>query len=208
MEILKILFGIVCIAVAIFGTIIIISLIAAWIKEARGEKPAEKPKPQRPRGSRSKQRTVTMEILEDREDDSDTTYGPNCYVAGLSYRWNPEEKYLGMGFLIPEPDNKYDKNAIAIYTGDGRHAGYWPRRAQGKLADWMYIEEIPRGSILPCGMEITQGDDGNFRSNITPYRPTSENYIRECIESYIRWRKAVRRENAATRHHTIPINLQ
>lgn len=155
MEILKILFGIVCIAVAIFGVIIIISLIAAWIKEARGEKPSENPKPQRPGGSRSKQRTVTMEILEDREDDSGTTYGPNCYVA-----------------------------------------------------DWMYIEEIPRGSILPCGMEITQGDDGNFRSNITPYRPTSEDYIRECIESYIRWRKAVRRENAETRHHTIHINLQ
>lgn len=208
MEILKILFGIVCIAVAIFGTIIIISLIAAWIKEARGEKPAENPKPQRPRGSRSKQRTVTMEILEDREDDTDTTYGPNCYVAGARYRMEPTEEYLGAGFLIPQPDNPHDPNAIAVCTKDGRHVGYWPRDYQDELAEWMRDEEIPPRSVLPCGIDITFDANGKPNTNITPYRPTSEDYIRECIESYLRWRKAVRHDNTGTRRHTITVNLK
>lgn len=50
------------------------------------------------------------------------------YIAGWKYRQNIEN-YLGefVADLVPEPRNKYDKNAIKIVAcRDGHHVGYVP----------------------------------------------------------------------------------
>ena len=46
-------------------------------------------------------------------------------IAGLYYRDNIH-RYIGqfMGYIQPEPTNRYDPNAIAIYHSDGHHLGY------------------------------------------------------------------------------------
>lgn len=48
-------------------------------------------------------------------------------IAGINYRKNIA-RYLGdfEGYLVPEPSNQFDKNAIAIFHNDGHHLGYIP----------------------------------------------------------------------------------
>lgn len=48
-------------------------------------------------------------------------------IAGINFRTNID-KYVGdwMGYLDPEPTNKYDPNAIAIFHQYGHHLGYIP----------------------------------------------------------------------------------
>lgn len=48
-------------------------------------------------------------------------------VAGINFR-KGLARYEGpfMGYMLPEPSNAYDPNAIAIYHEDGKHLGYIP----------------------------------------------------------------------------------
>lgn len=48
-------------------------------------------------------------------------------IAGINFR-KGLSRYEGpfMGYILPEPFNAYDRNAIAIYHEDGKHLGYIP----------------------------------------------------------------------------------
>lgn len=47
--------------------------------------------------------------------------------------------------LVREPDNKYDKNAVAIYL-DGRRVGYVPKNQNGVLAQ--FIDQQGRDALV------------------------------------------------------------
>lgn len=49
-------------------------------------------------------------------------------IAGINHRKRIRD-YVGKcrGYIQPEPTNKYDQNAIAIYAEDGHHLGYIPQ---------------------------------------------------------------------------------
>ena len=55
-------------------------------------------------------------------------------IAGINFRPGID-KYVGdfMGYLDPEPTNKYDPNAIAIYHQYGHHLGYIPAVSTDEL---------------------------------------------------------------------------
>ena len=48
-------------------------------------------------------------------------------IAGINYR-RGIAAYVGRteGYIKPEPSNKYDSNAIAVYAQNGHHLGYIP----------------------------------------------------------------------------------
>lgn len=48
-------------------------------------------------------------------------------IAGINFRKGLKD-YVGefIGYLKPEPKNKYDHDAIAIHHSDGKHLGYIP----------------------------------------------------------------------------------
>ena len=58
--------------------------------------------------------------------DSDIDY-MTFSIAGINYRRGIAH-YVGQftGCLQPEPSNRHDPNAIAIYAADGHHLGYVP----------------------------------------------------------------------------------
>lgn len=57
-------------------------------------------------------------------------------IAGINHRKRIRD-YVGkcMGYIQPEPTNKYDKNAIAIYAEDGHHLGYIPQEDTQDVRD-------------------------------------------------------------------------
>ena len=57
-------------------------------------------------------------------------------IAGINHRKRIRE-YVGKcnGYIQPEPTNKYDPNAIAIYAEDGHHLGYIPQAETQEVRD-------------------------------------------------------------------------
>ena len=71
------------------------------------------------------------ELLEQRAAKRETiTADDEIYsysIAGINYR-KGIAAYLGRstGYIKPEPTNRHDPNAIAVYADDGHHLGYIP----------------------------------------------------------------------------------
>ena len=57
-------------------------------------------------------------------------------IAGINHRKRIMD-YVGKckGYIQPEPTNKYDTNAIAIYAEDGHHLGYIPQAETQEVRD-------------------------------------------------------------------------
>ena len=78
-------------------------------------------------------------------------------IAGITYRENIGN-YIGesVGMLVPEPDNEFDKNAIKVLAGDGKHLGYVPKDV---------TSQVRHIATLPCICYIyidTFVDEGNI----------------------------------------------
>lgn len=72
------------------------------------------------------------ELLDQRAADRESKIAPGIEIyqysiAGINYR-KGIASYLGRstGFIKPEPTNRHDPNAIAVYAEDGHHLGYIP----------------------------------------------------------------------------------
>ena len=79
-----------------------------------------------------------------------------CNIVGCYFR-NGIQNYVGefKGYLMAEPGNRHDSNAIKVMADDGHHVGYIPRNLTKK------IREFRR---LPCDcygfIDIRMGDEG------------------------------------------------
>jgi hypothetical protein len=73
-----------------------------------------------------------------------------CKIAGAHHRNKDEGAFIGV--VTNDPDNEYDKNAIAIYRNDGKLMGYIPREEQRDFRKWS--DRDP----LPCVGYVRYGD--------------------------------------------------
>ena len=80
-----------------------------------------------------------------------------CDIAGIRYCGNLSN-YVGefTGWLIAEPDNPHDPNAIKIVHADGKKVGYIPRNYDGD--EIRFNRQFP----CPCQCFIARGDNGYY----------------------------------------------
>lgn len=64
-----------------------------------------------------------------------------CKIAGAHHRNKDEGAFIGV--VTNDPDNEYDKNAIAIYRNDGKLMGYIPREEQRDFRKWSDRDPLP-----------------------------------------------------------------
>lgn len=82
-------------------------------------------------------------------------------VAGAQYHCNDGDIGGFMGYIAPDPNNKYDKKAIAIYRNDGKHLGFIPKDDIARLKRWASQPS------LPCIGYIFDGDMVEYWGKIT-----------------------------------------
>ena len=77
-------------------------------------------------------------------------------IAGINHRKRIRD-YVGKckGYIQPEPKNKYDPNAIAIYAEDGHHLGYIPQ------ADTQEVRDLGLPFPIEVYCEIEEAYDYN-----------------------------------------------
>lgn len=73
-----------------------------------------------------------------------------CKIAGVAHHNKSEGAFIGV--VTNDPDNEYDKKAIAIYRNDGKLIGYIPRNEQRDFRKWS--DRDP----LPCVGYVRYGD--------------------------------------------------
>ena len=143
--------------------IFIIVLIILFVKVYKSA-PAEQTYTQLPNPAREQDKALLAEVKRQAEEHNDqdtiralqnnTYIGPlpelkpdgsytSIYVtylrfkiAGINHRKRIRD-YVGKcrGYIQPEPTNKYDPNAIAIYAEDGHHLGYIPQAETQEVSD-------------------------------------------------------------------------
>lgn len=82
-------------------------------------------------------------------------------LAGAQHRCNDNDIGGFIGYIAPEPNNAYDKNAIAVYRNDGKQVGYIPRDDIASLKRWASQPS------LPCIGYIFDGDIVEYWGRIT-----------------------------------------
>ena len=83
---------------------------------------------------------------------------PQYSIAGINFRkgiWN----YVGHseGYIKPQPSNRYDPNAIAVYADDGHHLGYIP------ATDTYEVHSLRLRFPIPVSVDIEECYDDDDR---------------------------------------------
>lgn len=82
-------------------------------------------------------------------------------VAGAQHHCDDSDIGGFMGYIAPDPNNEYDKRAIAIYRNDGKHLGFIPKDDITRLKRWASQPS------LPCIGYIFDGDMVEYWGKIT-----------------------------------------
>lgn len=162
----------------IIGIIVLFGIIML-IKEIIGAKDADSSGCQQKRIHCNADISNTDEE-EDEDDERDSDIVTS--IAGINYRC--DEKDIGgfIGTAVPENDNKYDSNAVAIYRHtDKKLLGYLPRNIA------KVYRELLGSKITPCAGYIIEGDFAPVRGKIKIFDPSDESAAETELRTYIKW---------------------
>lgn len=103
------------------------------------------------------------ELLDHRAAVRDSKIAPGIEIyqysiAGINYR-KGIAAYLGRstGYIKPEPTNRHDPNAIAVYAEDGHHLGYIP------ATDTYEVHSLRLRYPIPASIDIEECYDADDR---------------------------------------------
>ena len=103
------------------------------------------------------------ELLERRAAARESKIAPGIEIyqysiAGINYR-KGIAAYLGRstGYIKPEPTNRHDPNAIAVYSDDGHHLGYIP------ATDTYEVHSLRLKFPIPVSVDIEECYDDDDR---------------------------------------------
>ena len=92
-------------------------------------------------------------------------YVSSYWARGISFRGIPTGsiKYSDPVDHLPEPDNKYDSNAIKLMSGD-THIGYLPHElcapySAGNFDVTGYVHEVKQENGVITGINVIIGGD-------------------------------------------------
>lgn len=103
----------------------------------------------------------------------------STYIAGINYRCDSGDIGGFIGTVKPDRANKYDKNALAIYRGDGKHLGYIPKNETRHIRKW-------GGGAVICVGYVKEGDDAPLYGRVKIYSRLDNGAMIE-IARYIKW---------------------
>ena len=120
------------------------------------------------------------ELLEQRAAARESKIAPGIEIyqysiAGINYR-KGIAAYLGRstGYIKPEPTNRHDPNAIAVYAEDGHHLGYIP------ATDTYELHSLRLRFPIPVSVDIEEcydDDDRRFYVGEVSFQVKTKNKI-------------------------------
>ena len=106
----------------------------------------------------------------------------HTYIAGLPYHDTKSDVGGFTGWIANEPNNKYDKNAMAIYNFQGHLLGYIPSTELKEYRRWC------SGQTQPC-MGYIYIEEGEIRGRVKTLRPCNLEFLNNEFSKYAQWVK-------------------
>lgn len=124
---------------------------------------------------------INVEMIDEPEDFADGSF--NTYIAGVNHHCNYSDVGGFVGVVAPEPNNPYDKNAVAIYRNGAspKLLGYIGKSELNPYRKWC------KNKPFTCVGYIMPGDDAPVYGRIKVIKPYNEDFIKAETDSYIRW---------------------
>jgi hypothetical protein len=131
--------------------------------------------------SSNNQKEITVETINETEDFVDGSF--NTYIAGVNHHCDYSDIGGFVGVVAPEPNNPYDKNAIAIYRNDSnpKLLGYISKSELAEYRQW--CDNKP----FTCVGYIIPGDESPVYGKIKVIKPYNEDFVKSETDSYVRW---------------------
>lgn len=121
-----------------------------------------------------------FKVLDIETDDYGTEY-MKTYIAGVNHHCDESDIGGYIGFVKHEPNNKYDKEAMAIISTEGKLLGYIPKAekekftSKGSLDTWSFVGYVEKGDDYPV--------HGRIKILFT----NNQNQMEASITSYVEW---------------------
>lgn len=126
-----------------------------------------------------KTKEIVVQTLDEEPDFIDGDF--KTYIAGAYHHVSKDDIGAFIGVVSPDPENPYDKNAIAIYRNDAKLIGYIGKDEQGDYLEWS------KGKPFTCVGYINQGDTGKIYGRVKILKPYSNEFVEEETKSYLNW---------------------
>lgn len=133
--------------------------------------------------STNTKKEVSVELLNEEYSGYAEEWTDYCYffISGLSHHCSHSDIGGFLGLVAPEPENPYDKNAVAIYRSDAKLIGYVPKSMQQSFG------ELNQYKPCTCVGYITQDSDGQLSGKVKILKPYNMDFIQSETDSYINW---------------------
>lgn len=118
---------------------------------------------------------ITLEIKDG--DNSEEYY---TYIAGVNYQCTIKDKGSFIGVVARDTQNKYDKNALAIYNTKGKKLGYIPKDDVNRISEWCKDDNIF------CIGYIREGDHADLFGKVKIFSIMDNSAMIE-IARYSKW---------------------
>lgn len=116
-------------------------------------------------------------VIRSSSEEDDTYY---TRIAGVQYHNGVQDIGGFLGYVRSEPDNPYDKNAVAIYRNDNKMMGHLPKSETGDFRAWSRKEN------LPCVGYIKDGDEVPLFGKVKIIDTDNEE-TNLIVIKYVRW---------------------
>lgn len=130
---------------------------------------------------KNRQIDLTVETIDEPEDYANGAF--NTFIAGINHHCDKSDIGGFVGIVAPEPNNPYDKNAVAIYRSNfnPKLLGYIGKSDLAKYRKWCECKPFT------CVGYITEGDDAPVYGRLKVIKPYNEKFVRDETDSYVRW---------------------
>lgn len=75
-------------------------------------------------------------------------------IAGVQHHNSKQDIGGFLGYVCSEPNNQYDKNAVAVYRNDNKLLGYLPKDEIKTFREWSKKENLPCIGFIKAGDEV------------------------------------------------------
>lgn len=127
----------------------------------------------------SVQREIIVETLDEPEDMLNASFTTS--IAGINYHCDKADVGGFIGVVAPEPDNKYNKNAMAIYRNDTKLLGYIPESQLDEYIAWSDCKPFT------CVGYIEVGSQYPIHGKVKIIKPYNSKYVEDETRSYVKW---------------------
>lgn len=117
--------------------------------------------------------TVTMKL------DTDMEF--YCKIAGVQHHCTGADVGGFLGYVAPEENNPYDKNACAVYRNDGKLVGYIPKDELTEYRQWSGCKPLNCIGFIKTGTEVPLFGKVKVMNN------ADKDEMEIIVIKYVRW---------------------